>query len=244
MTTIDFKALTPEQRAELLRNIPADELKAAARENESNKNDNRKAYKDTVNETVPLIIKSLLSVSDILQNTKLEVFQGCKTLLDFKSDAYAIKQGQQSHSWSDDKGNGVTYGFRIIDDWDDTVTAGESIVKEVLDSLINDENSAMLVKTVNKLLKKDAKGNLKASRVLELRQIAEEFKNERLIDGVDIIQKAYKPSRSSWFIEAWTTDAQGLKRSIPLSITTVDFPEGTVIENLFPIEKPEENVSE
>ena len=239
MTTIDINTLTPEQKQAILSQMTPEELKTAAKTVENTKAENRKAYKDSVNEAVPTMINSLMNVSKALQDIKLEIFQGCKILLDFKADAYAIKQGQQSHSFTDSEGNGITYGFRVIDDWDDTVTAGEEIVKEVLESLIHDENSAMLVKTVNKLLKKDAKGNLKASRVLELRQIADEFKNERLIDGVDIIQKAYKPSRSSWFIEAWTTNPQGAKQSIPLSITSVDFPEGTNIEELFPNQKNE-----
>jgi len=236
MEIINIHMLTAEQRQELLEIFPAEELKAAAKAAEASKIEARAAYKETVQDAVPDFIKTLLNISGMLSQAKLDLFQGCKILLDLKADAFSIKQGQQSHSFTDKDGNGITYGFRVIDDWDDSVTAGESIVKEVLESLIHDENSAMLVKTVNKLLKKDAKGNLKASRVLELRQVAEEFKNERLIDGVGIIQNAYKPSRSSWFIEAWTTNAQGVKHSIPLSITSVDFPEGTNIEELFPTE--------
>ncbi|MGQ2119123.1 DUF3164 family protein, partial [Ornithobacterium rhinotracheale] len=69
------------------------------------------------------------------------------------------------------------YGFRIIDGWDDTVTAGIDKVREFIASLAKDEATGKLVRAVNQLLKKDAKGNLKASRVLELTKLAEDFNN-------------------------------------------------------------------
>lgn len=244
MTTIDFKALTPEQRAELLRNIPADELKAGIQAQEQQKDEDRKAYKEMVNAAVPDFIAAIKKVSNELSQLKFDIFNGLKFLLDQKSEVFEIKQGQQTHTFSDDKGNGITYGYRVIDGWDDTVNAGIDIINKVIESFATDEKSAKLVTVINKLLKKDAKGNLKSSRVLELQQLADELAIERFTDGVNIIKKAFRPVRSAFFIESWYTNAQGKKVYYPLSISAVDFPEGTVIENLFPIEKPEENVSE
>ncbi|AZA93862.1 DUF3164 family protein [Chryseobacterium nakagawai] len=196
------------------------------------------AYKETVKDSIPTFISTLLNISTMLSNAKLEVFQGLSILLEMKSEVFDIKQGQQGHSFSDDKGNGITYGFRVVDGWDDTVNAGIDKIKEVIDSMAKDDNSAKLVSTINKLLKKDAKGNLKSSRVLELRQLAEEFNDDKFTDAVDIIQAAYKPVRSAFFIEAYTTNPQGKKIFIPLSITAVDFPEGTDIKEIFPLENP------
>ncbi|MRJ09468.1 hypothetical protein EDL99_11485, partial [Ornithobacterium rhinotracheale] len=88
---------------------------------------------------------------------------------------------------------------------------------------------------VNQLLKKDAKGNLKASRVLELTKLAEDFNNDNFTDAVNIIRQAYKPQRSAFFVDASYTDAQGKKVNIPLSISSVDFPEGTNVDDLFPV---------
>ncbi|MGV4380741.1 DUF3164 family protein, partial [Ornithobacterium rhinotracheale] len=141
----------------------------------------------------------------------------------------------QSHTFSDDKGNTITYGFRIIDGWDDTVTAGIDKVREFIASLAKDEATGKLVHAVNQLLKKDAKGNLKASRVLELTKLAEDFNNDNFTDAVNIIRQAYKPQRSAFFVEASQTDAQGKKINIPLSISAVDFPEGTNVDDLFPV---------
>ncbi|WP_086984860.1 DUF3164 family protein [Elizabethkingia miricola] len=242
MKTIDFNTLTPEQRAELLKQADPAELKASLAEKEQRKAEDRKAYKESVNEAVPVFIKILKAISRDLSRAKKEIFEGLKFLLDLKAEAFDIKQGQQTHTFSDDKGNSIVYGFRVIDDWDDTVNAGIDKIKTVIDGLANDENSAKLVNAVNRLLKKDAKGNLKASRVLELERLADDFNDEKFFDAVDIIKKAYKPVRSAFFIEAYETDAQGKKQSISLSITSVDFPEGTVIEDLFPIENETDNV--
>lgn len=244
MTTIDISKLSPEEKAAFLKQFSPEDLKAGLKTAEEQKAEDRKAYKETVNETVPTLIKTLQTVSIALQNVKLDVFQSLRYLLDMKAEAFDIKQGQQSHSFSDENGNGISYGFRVNDGWDDTVNAGIDKINNYLQSLAKDENSAKAVAAINKLLKKDAKGNLKSSRVLELRAMADEFNNAVFTDGVDIIQKAFKPVRSSFFIEAWTTDAGGRKHSVPLSITSVEFPVGTVIEDLFPIESEKSVESE
>ena len=70
------------------------------------------------------------------------------------------------------------------------------------------------------LLKKDKNGNLKASRV-ELEAIANENGNETLLEGVKIIKEAYKPSKSSTYVEAYYKDKTGKMVSVPLSITSV-----------------------
>lgn len=239
MTTIDLEKLTPEQKKALLSQLTPEDLTLEIKTRAEQKEEDRKAYKELVTTAVPQLVGILQGLSQDLSIIKVTVFEGLKHLLDLKQDAYQVKQGQQSHSFSDDKGNGITYGFRVIDGWDDTVNAGIDKIKEVVESMAKDDNSAKLVTAVNKLLKKDAKGNLKSSRVLELRQLAEDFNDEKFTDAVKIIQDAYKPVRSAFFIEAYTTNAQGKKVYIPLSITSVDFPEGTVIEDLFPIEKTE-----
>lgn len=240
MTAINLNTLTPEQKQAILKHLSPEDLNTELQEREQKKNQDRKAYKDLVNSVVPGFIGALRGLSDDLSIIKVTIFEGLRHLLDLKQDAFQVKQGQQTHTFTDNKGNGITYGFRIVDGWDDTVNAGIDKIKEVIDSLAKDENSAKLVSAVNKLLKKDAKGNIKSSRVLELRQLAEDFNDEKFTDAVKIIQDAFKPVRSAFFIEAYITNAQGKKEYIPLSITSADFPEGTVIEDLFPIEKTEE----
>ena len=240
MSTIDFTQLTPEQKADFLKQLSPEELKSAVAAKVSQQDEDRKAYKEMVNEAVPSFIQVIKSTSEALAKVKLDIFEGLKFLLDQKAEAFQVKQGQQTHTFSDQEGNGITYGFRVVDGWDDTVNAGVDKIKQFLESLAQDENSAKLVTAINKLLKKDANGNLKSSRVLELRQLADEWKDEQFVDAVNIIQSAYRPVRSAFFIEAWYTNPQGKKVYYPLSISAVDFPEGTKIEDLFPIEKEQE----
>ncbi|MBT0527103.1 DUF3164 family protein [Riemerella anatipestifer] len=218
-----------------LSNLTAEELQAELDRRNQEKSEDRRAYKELVNQELVQIIEPLKVVEMHLRESKLYVFESLKSLLDLKSKAYDVKDTQQSHTFSDDKGNTITYGFRIIDGWDDTVTAGIDKVREFISSLAKDEATGKLVHAVNQLLKKDAKGNLKASRVLELTKLAEEFNDLNFTDAVNIIRQSYKPQRSAFFIDASYTDAQGKKVNIPLSISAVDFPEGTDIDSLFPV---------
>ncbi|MCK0202457.1 DUF3164 family protein [Ornithobacterium rhinotracheale] len=218
-----------------LENLTTEQLAAELKRREQEKMSERNAYKELVSQELPQIAESLKELSEKLSQIKLFAFESLKALLDLKCKAYSVKDTQQSHTFSDDKGNTITYGFRIIDGWDDTVTAGIDKVREFIASLAKDEATGKLVHAVNQLLKKDAKGNLKASRVLELTKLAEDFNNDNFTDAVNIIRQAYKPQRSAFFVDASYTDAQGKKINIPLSISAVDFPEGTDIDSLFPV---------
>ncbi len=227
-----------------LSKLSAKDLKAELKRREQETKENRKAYKELVNESLPQIIDRIKGISEDLQIAKLYLFESLKTLLDTKCEVYEAQDENQSHTFSDENGNAITYGFRVTDNWDDTVTAGISKVSKYLETLAKDDDSAKLVHGINRLLKKDAKGNLKANRVIELENWAEEIADAELIDAVSIIRDAYKPQRSIFFIEASQTDAQGKKQSIPLNISAVDFPDGTDIDKLFPVHekfKPTEN---
>ncbi|MFK8283515.1 DUF3164 family protein [Capnocytophaga canis] len=225
-----------------LSQLSAQELQAELQKRQNAQAENRKAYKDLVNKNLKGIIAALKILSDDLSKEKLSVFQSLKILLDLKNEVYKVKGDQQSHTFSDDEGNTITYGFRTIDNWDDTVNAGVEKVRDFISSLAKDDNSAKLVDVINRLLRKDAKGNLKASRVLELTKIAEEFNSPEFTDAVRIIAQAYKPQKSAFFVDASYTDPQGKKVNIPLNISAVDFPEGTNIADLFPVHEKYDNL--
>ncbi|MBS9774999.1 MAG: DUF3164 family protein [Tenacibaculum sp.] len=224
-----------------LSNLSEKELKEELKNRKAQKENDRKAYKELVNESLPQIMMRIKGVSGDLQTAKLYLFESLKILLDTKCEVYDSQGENQSHTFSDEQGNTITYGFRVIDNWDDTVTVGIQKVRDFIQSLAKDDESAKLVHGINSLLKKDAKGNLKANRVIELTKWAEEIDNEQFTDAVNIIRKAYKPQRSTFFIDAYQTDAQGKRVNIPLSITSVDFPDGTDINSLFPVHEKYKN---
>jgi len=215
---------TLEVPAELKNYSPA-QLKAALQAQESKKDEDRIAYKDLVEQTVPKAIWKLAIASETLSNAKTEAFQYFEDVLKIKADLYGIKAKQQTHTFSSDMGE-ITIGYRINDGWDDTVNEGIAKVEKYISSLANNKETADLVDMVFNLLKKDAKGNLKGSRVLELQKLAAKRNNEDFSDGVDIISKAYKPVRSVWFVEASIIDENKNKTPIPLSMSSVDFSKG------------------
>lgn len=215
---------TLEVPAELKQYSPA-QLKAALAAQESKKDADRTAYKELVEQTVPKAIFKLAIASETLSNAKTEAFQYFEDILKIKADLYGIKAKQQTHTFSCETGE-ITIGYRINDGWDDTVNEGIAKVEKYISSLANNKETADLVDMVFNLLKKDAKGNLKGSRVLELQKLAAKRNNEDFTDGVDIISKAYKPVRSVWFVEAAVIDQNKNKTPIPLSMSAVDFSKG------------------
>ncbi len=199
------------------------ELRAALREKNKAKEESKRAYKALVNENLPVIVGKLINLSEYISEVKTEVFKDFKDLLQIKEETFGVKERQQSHSFSLDTGETIKIGVRVSDGWDDTVSAGEAMIVRYLDSLIKDDDTAFLVKTINGYLKKDDKGNLKSGRVLELSKIADERGDAEFIEGVDIVKKAYRPQKSCHFIDAYTTDELGKKKGIGLSISSVDF---------------------
>lgn len=218
---VNLKDLTAEQKRQLLADLAAEE-KAA----EEKKAADRETYKSIVVETVDDTFLDLARLSQKISDIKALVFNNFAQVIDMKRSLYAVKEGQQSHTFSNaDSSISITIGYRVIDDYDDTVNSGIEIVKTWIKKQAKDAAAANLVDIINGLLKKDAKGNLKASRVLELQNHADKVNDPELSDGVRIIRDSYKPKRTSYFIEATFTDPGGKKQNLPLSITSVDFPD-------------------
>lgn len=212
-----------------LATFSAQELKAALAKLEAKKDQDREVYKQLVAETVPKAMYKLCHASEIISNAKTETFKFFEDILDLKNTVYGLKEKQQSHTFSTDKEE-ITIGYRINDGWDDTVTAGIEKVNNYIASLATNDETAALVNVVFNLLKKDAKGNLKGSRVLELQKLTKDFDNAEFTDGVSIIAASYKPMRSSWFIEASLINEDGSKIPVPLSMSSVGFLNGYKFE--------------
>lgn len=219
-----MNTLTQELPTDLTK-YSAAELKAALAQKETEKESDRQAYKKLVEESVPKAIFKLSVASEMLSNAKTEAFKFFEDILKLKADIYGIKEKQQSHTFSC-KDSEITIGYRVNESWDDTANTGIEKVKKFISSLAKDSETAALVEIVFNLLKKDAKGNLKGSRVLELQKLTTKFNSEEFTDGVKIIFDSFKPVRSVWFIEAALIKEDGSKVSIPLSASAVDFSQG------------------
>lgn len=172
---------------------------------------------EQVNETIP----ELQSVSEQLSMVKKAVFDNFQSLLDMKKDVMKItKDGQRSHTFTNSDGNfRIILGYHVLDNYKDTVQDGIDMVKEYITSLAESDETKSLVDMVLKLLSKDQKGNLKASRVLQLRQIAEKVNNKKFTEGVEIIMNSYAPTPSKKFIQAFAKNDKDEWEVIPLSLT-------------------------
>lgn len=213
---VDLKNLTTEQKKALF-----EEIKKEEREKEKRKAEARETYKNLVAETVERNFKKLEGVSEILSQVKKAVYEDFKTALEMKAELFGVKENQQTHTFTTAEGLTITIGHRVTDNFDDTVHAGIEKVKGYISKVTAGEK-AELEELINLLLKKDKNGNLKASRVLELERIAEKINDEELKDGVQIIKEAYKPTKTSTFIEAYYKDEQGKKVYLPLSIVNAE----------------------
>ena len=115
----------------------------------------------------------------------------------------------------------LTLGNRdLAERTESTATSLEqTAVKEYIEGLAKDEKTKALVSMVLRLLARDAKGTLKASRIVQLRKVAMETGDDRFIEGVRIIEEAYQPEVSKQFIRAEIKNENGMWKPIPLGMT-------------------------
>ena len=196
------------------------EEQAAERAKEQAKRD-REAYKELVDETIEDAIPNLQAVSDCIKTVKNGVLNDFRRVIEMKSEVLKLKKdGQRSDTFTNSAGDKrITIGVYTTDGYRDTVEDGIAIVKEYIEGLASDEKTKALVKMVLRLLARDAKGTLKASRVVQLRKIAEETGSERFMEGVQIIEEAYQPAISKQFIRAEVKNDNGAWIAIPLGMT-------------------------
>ena len=220
MDKINLEKLSAADRKALMAELVADQKREKQRRLED-----RKTYRTLVDENIPELFKILAHASEILAIAKKKIFEGTADLVDLKNNIYGVKTDQQSHTFTTTDSNfTITRGFRIVDGWDDTYTYGVEKIKEYLASLASDSDAKAqkLVKIAQKLLRPDKKGMLKASRVLELASMAPEFDAPLFYEGIEILQAAYRPTKSVTFIEASWRDENGHTHSVPLSISAID----------------------
>ncbi|MDK7674362.1 hypothetical protein QP547_00870 [Weeksella virosa] len=219
MSVIDLSKLSQQEKESLAKQIAAE--KAAEKER---RRENLAALEAMAREQLPSVIEQLQHASETLQSAKEFAFRSFEQYLKLKIETLGIVSVQKSHTINVD-GNKLIIGFRVTDGYNDNAGYGLALVHKFLASLAKDEDSAKLIKSITRLLQKNVKGDLDSKKVLELAKIAnEEYPGTEFQEGVEMIQNAYQPKMSKWFVEALVTDGQGVERSIPLSITNAQLP--------------------
>lgn len=214
---MDLSKLSSEERAALKAYLDAEEKAERDRIEKE-----REAYKQLVDNTVKSSVEKLKRLSEEMMAVKLRVFLDFSTVIEMKNELFKVKDDRQSDTFTtSDSLMRITLGNRVNEGWDDTVEAGISMVKEYIKTMAKDENSANLVDTVMSLLAKDRKGALKANKVLELEKLAIRSKDERFIEGINIIKAAYRPVPTCQFIQVEVKDEQGNPVNLPLSLSAM-----------------------
>ena len=215
---MNIEELTKEQRADLRRQLEAEEKAERARVQQEREN-----YKSIVDGWVEETVKKLQNVSSVMMDAKADIFGSSETIIKMKNELFNVKLDRKSDTLTTQDGSKtIRIGNRINEGWDDTVGVGVEKVKTFLRTLAKDENSASLVDTVMNLLSKDRKGNLKAQKVLELKRLAVKSGNEDFLDGIRIIKDAYRPVATCQFIEVVIRDENGKEHALPLSMSAIE----------------------
>lgn len=214
---MDYEKLTAKEKAELRARIEAEDKAKKQKQQED-----RETYKTLTDKFVTTNIKKLQNLSSQMMLVKQEVFRDAELLIDMKDELFKTKVDRRSNTFTTQDGlMSITLGNRVNEGWDDTVNAGIAKVKDYLASLAKDDDTAALVETVMGLLAKDRKGNLKASKVLELEKLAQKKQDEMFLDGIAIIRAAYRPEPSCQFIEVTLKNENGNDEKLPLSLAAM-----------------------
>ena len=182
----------------------------------------REIYNEVVDDEIENSIPELINLSEQIKTVKETVHGNFKAILEMKARLFSHKKmdSQRSHTFTNSKGNKrITLGVYVTDGYRDTVEDGIDIVKEYISSLANSPETEALVDMVFRLLARDQKGTLKASRIVQLRKIAEKSGNERFLEGVKIIEESYQPAVSKQYVRAEMKDENGVWKTIPLGMT-------------------------
>jgi len=211
---------TVKMTADEAAQFEAFKLQKAEQEQKLKQAEDRQAYKKLVDETLDEAFPDVLKVSETLTECKKYIRNAFSKALELKAQVFDVKPDQRSNMFTHSDGKcRVVLGEHELDAWDDTINEGIAKVKTYIASLAKDTDSQMLVNAIMKLLSKDKEGNLRASRVMQLEQMARESGNETFTDGVRIIKEAHRPTVSKTYIRAERKDENGAWVSVPLGIT-------------------------
>lgn len=171
----------------------------------------REDYREMVDDAIGSMMPRLQNVSKELAAYKKTVFEEFSAILEMKAEMFKMEKGEemenQSHTFTNSKGTmRIVLGNYVTDGYLDTADEGIAKVQNYIQSLASDDKSQALVKMVMRLLAKDAKGTLKASRIIQLRKMAEESGSAEFIEGVKIIEEAYQPQVSRTYLKAYIKD--------------------------------------
>lgn len=216
------KTITAELTAEEMELLQKAREEKARKEAEAKQQKEMDRYRANVDKLIDKAVRKCRRASETLQATKLEVMDMFKDAITKKEELLKVKGDRRSNTFTNtDATARIELGYRVADNFDDTVNEGVDIVNAYIDSLIKDEATAQLVSMLKTMLNdRWRNGQLKAENVLRLRNEADKSNNEEFKRGVKIISDAYRPIRSKDYIRVEVRDEETQAWTvIPLNAT-------------------------
>lgn len=191
--------MTPEEKAR----YEAFRKEEERRERAEAKKEQRRQLQEMTDGVMGEAVAELRACNERLVGTKNKIMDTFSALMELRKEVNeeAGKKEQDSFMFTNSEGTQrIRIGYNLNDNYLDQVEEGIAKVRAYIEGLAKDDQSKELIALVLRLLARDQKGNLKASRVLQLSQIAEKSGNEEFQEGMRIIREAYRPVRSKLYI--------------------------------------------
>lgn len=167
------------------------------RSNRESRREQIRTYKEMVDKEVRSAIEVLFELSEQMASIKKITYENFQSILELKDELGKVDPEQRSHQFQSLDGQyRITLGFHMRDNYQDSVDLGISKVMEYLESLVDIKNRDAMIGIIRDLTSKTKSGNIPASKLIKLRQRADESGNETFIEGVRIIEDAYSPVAS------------------------------------------------
>ena len=165
----------------------------------------RKQLQEMVDSEMNSAVTELLACSDTLKAVKSKIFGNFDAIMKMRREINEEDNPENDEQFSftftsSDGQQRLRIGYNMNDNYLMQVEDGIKKVREYLQSLAKDEASGRLVDAVMRLLARDQKGNLKASRVLQLSKMADESGDDTFKEGMSIIRDAYRPTPGKTYI--------------------------------------------
>ena len=212
--------MTPEEKMR----YEAFKQAEARREQAEAKRKQRTELQAMTDEVMSEAVEELQRLHDMLVESKHKVIDTFSSLMELRKEINeeAGKSEQNTYMFTNSSGTmRIKIGYNMNDNYLDQVEEGIAKVKTYLESLAKDDQSRELIALIMRLLSRGQKGNLKASRVIQLGQLAEKSGNEDFQEGMRIIREAYRPTRSRLFIRCSVKEAEKEWQDLGLGISEV-----------------------
>lgn len=215
----EIKFVTEEEKAQ----FEAFQKEQARKAAQEQKREQRKMLQEMTDEVMGEAMGIMDTLRTQMGDAKRSIIETFSALMELRKEVNteAGKKEQDSYTFTDSEGTmRIRIGYNMNDGYADSVEEGIAKVKSYIQSLAKDDESQELIDLVLQLLARDQKGNLKASRVIQLSKLAEKSGDEGFQEGIRIIREAYRPTRSKLYIRC-QRNRDGEWVEMPNSITEV-----------------------